>query len=353
MTNARRAEIEAALTECGGVITLPVEDVVDLLRGSKAHDIYARRLKRLEAERDHLRDAVAPAAIARAEKAEAQLAALDGADAAYVTGALRVERETLAKVTSAIKEMGAALNEAKDEAAALRRFTEAWGGLDPRAVILRAEKAEQRLADYAADAEKVLNEQCPSDEHHCSCVPHLRMEIDRLRRPCKPDPLAEAHAALAEATETAQRAMAEVKRLRHVESTASVIIAWCEGKSLYLGNSDVEVAVKKAVEEQAETAQQRGAQIAALRHTLSEAQAALEPSTCGEDCGCEGSNLACVAWQAIEDALADTDEVAAGFYSEAEIAAAVPETFGADVDDGTPSDLERLIAALKARRGAR
>lgn len=52
MTDARRKEIENALLTCGDAITLPVADVADLLRGSKAQDLYARRLRILEAERD-------------------------------------------------------------------------------------------------------------------------------------------------------------------------------------------------------------------------------------------------------------------------------------------------------------
>ncbi len=52
MTNARRAEIEAVLLTCGDSVTLPVADVQDLLRGSKAQDLYARRLRILETERD-------------------------------------------------------------------------------------------------------------------------------------------------------------------------------------------------------------------------------------------------------------------------------------------------------------
>ena len=38
----------------------------------------------------------------------------------------------------------------------------------------------ERCEDFAADALKVLSQRCAPDERHCSCVPHLRAEIDRL-----------------------------------------------------------------------------------------------------------------------------------------------------------------------------
>ena len=38
----------------------------------------------------------------------------------------------------------------------------------------------ERCEDFAADARKVLSQRCAPDERHCSCVPHLRAEIDRL-----------------------------------------------------------------------------------------------------------------------------------------------------------------------------
>ena len=38
----------------------------------------------------------------------------------------------------------------------------------------------ERCEDFAADARKVLSQRCASDERHCSCVPHLRAEIERL-----------------------------------------------------------------------------------------------------------------------------------------------------------------------------
>lgn len=38
----------------------------------------------------------------------------------------------------------------------------------------------ERCEDFAADARKVLSKRCAPDERHCSCVPHLRAEIERL-----------------------------------------------------------------------------------------------------------------------------------------------------------------------------
>ena len=38
----------------------------------------------------------------------------------------------------------------------------------------------ERCEDFSADASKVLSQRCAPDERHCSCVPHLRAEIDRL-----------------------------------------------------------------------------------------------------------------------------------------------------------------------------
>jgi len=40
---------------------------------------------------------------------------------------------------------------------------------------------EERLDDYLDDYQAVMNENCANDEKHCSCVPVLRKEIDRLR----------------------------------------------------------------------------------------------------------------------------------------------------------------------------
>lgn len=44
------------------------------------------------------------------------------------------------------------------------------------------------------------------------------------------------------------------------------------------------------------------------RDALDEAQDSLETITCQQDCGCEGSNPACRAWQACEDAKCAIDE---------------------------------------------
>jgi len=52
-----------------------------------------------------------------------------------------------------------------------------------RAIQVRAEneRLTKALDDYHATFERVMNEQCPTDEKHCGCVPILRAEIERLR----------------------------------------------------------------------------------------------------------------------------------------------------------------------------
>lgn len=40
--------------------------------------------------------------------------------------------------------------------------------------------SSERCEDFAADARKVLSQRCAPDERHCSCVPHLRAEVERL-----------------------------------------------------------------------------------------------------------------------------------------------------------------------------
>ena len=39
---------------------------------------------------------------------------------------------------------------------------------------------EQQLGDWHDDAARVLNEDCPPDEAHCTCVPHLRDRVKAL-----------------------------------------------------------------------------------------------------------------------------------------------------------------------------
>jgi hypothetical protein len=49
----------------------------------------------------------------------------------------------------------------------------------------------EELQDYKDDAEqsknvfnRILDEKCPSDEVHCTCVPHLREEYKKLEAEC-------------------------------------------------------------------------------------------------------------------------------------------------------------------------
>ena len=40
------------------------------------------------------------------------------------------------------------------------------------------------LADgLLEDFERVMSEECAADEHHCACVPHLRLELRRASSP--------------------------------------------------------------------------------------------------------------------------------------------------------------------------
>ena len=41
--------------------------------------------------------------------------------------------------------------------------------------------AEDKLAVYCEDYIRVMKEECAGDEVHCTCVPFLRQEIERLR----------------------------------------------------------------------------------------------------------------------------------------------------------------------------
>jgi ribosomal protein L29 len=48
---------------------------------------------------------------------------------------------------------------------------------------LKAENAELRteLAERDATYRRIIEERCPTDEQHCTCVPALRQEVARLR----------------------------------------------------------------------------------------------------------------------------------------------------------------------------
>jgi len=55
------------------------------------------------------------------------------------------------------------------------------GGADIAALIAEVERLRERIADFEDDFRKVTSETCAPDERHCSCVPHLRAEVSRLR----------------------------------------------------------------------------------------------------------------------------------------------------------------------------
>ena len=45
----------------------------------------------------------------------------------------------------------------------------------------RVRELEAEAADWRDAHRRVMAEDCPSDEHHCACVPALRVEAERLR----------------------------------------------------------------------------------------------------------------------------------------------------------------------------
>lgn len=51
---------------------------------------------------------------------------------------------------------------------------------DIPALLDALDEAEAELADWREASRKVLDDKCPSDEHHCTCVPLLRKRIAEL-----------------------------------------------------------------------------------------------------------------------------------------------------------------------------
>jgi len=89
----------------------------------------------------------------------------------------------------------------------IREKNEIIGELHVKIEQLQAlnETLVESLRDRDAAFSKVMNEQCPSDEHHCACVPELRRAIEVWRA-------------------EDQRQQAEIRRLRSVVSEAQVEI---------------------------------------------------------------------------------------------------------------------------------
>lgn len=61
-----------------------------------------------------------------------------------------------------------------------------WSAKDWRH-LLEAERAkvsdlQEWLDDYENEARRIMNEECAPDERHCSCVPALKAEMERLRK---------------------------------------------------------------------------------------------------------------------------------------------------------------------------
>lgn len=52
---------------------------------------------------------------------------------------------------------------------------------DLATVIAERDSLRAELDDYKRDHAQVMAERCASDEKHCSCVPHLRAEVEKLR----------------------------------------------------------------------------------------------------------------------------------------------------------------------------
>lgn len=50
---------------------------------------------------------------------------------------------------------------------------------------LELEELREWKADIEESWQRIMKEQCPSDERHCTCVPFLRMEIAKLREVIK------------------------------------------------------------------------------------------------------------------------------------------------------------------------
>jgi hypothetical protein len=109
-----------------------------------------------------------------------------------------------------------------------------------RAALL-AERSDRRQAkdDLAATsaaldtATGLLLRRDEAIAKHCARAEKAEAEVARLIE--ETDALRDAN----------RNAAAEVARLRAVEATSSSIIAWCEGKTTALGNSDVEAALKR------------------------------------------------------------------------------------------------------------
>jgi hypothetical protein len=40
------------------------------------------------------------------------------------------------------------------------------------------DEARQQIADFEATTRRIMDEQCPTDEKHCGCVPYLRRVIE-------------------------------------------------------------------------------------------------------------------------------------------------------------------------------
>lgn len=73
-----------------------------------------------------------------------------------------------------------AMQQTETEANDLSHVVEAYRA-DLARVTAERDAALARLADYEDDHRAVVAGQCAPDERHCSCVPHLRREMEAMR----------------------------------------------------------------------------------------------------------------------------------------------------------------------------
>lgn len=74
----------------------------------------------------------------------------------------------------------------------------------------------ERLRDLEDSHRAVMREECAGDEVHCSCVPPMRAEVERLRAKVKGFETAPLHIAMDVLNDRIAKLEAEVERLREI-----------------------------------------------------------------------------------------------------------------------------------------
>lgn len=73
--------------------------------------------------------------------------------------------------------------EVRDKTAHIAKLEREKGQLEGQ--VSSQQETIRKLEDWKADViaahEKVMSDECPSDERHCTCVPVLRIELEGLR----------------------------------------------------------------------------------------------------------------------------------------------------------------------------